>query len=196
MNGSRAPFDRLRANGQSAMAETATIARPYAEAVFGLADKTGTLAKWSQVLAAMALAAAQPEVRALIGDPKVREDQLYGLFASLAGVDIPAEAQNLVRVLIANDRLTLLPEIRELYEQARHEREGVVEADIRTAFPMANGQLESLVADLERRFKRKVQAKVMVDPELIGGVRIAVGDEVIDGSVRGKLADMASALKS
>jgi F-type H+-transporting ATPase subunit delta len=178
------------------MAETATIARPYAEAVFGLADKSGTLAKWSQLLGALAAAAADPQVRALIGDPKLSEDQLYGLFASIAGADIPAEAQNLVRVLIANDRLTLLPEIHALFEDLRHEREGVVEAEIRTAFPMANGQLESLVGDLERRFKRKVQPRVTVDPALIGGVRIAVGDEVIDGSVRGKLADMANALKS
>jgi F-type H+-transporting ATPase subunit delta len=178
------------------MAETATIARPYAEAVFGLADKSGTLAKWSQLLAALAAAAANPQVRSLIGDPKVREDQLYGLFAAVAGADIPAEAQNLVRVLIANDRLRLLPEIRALFEQARHEREGVVEAEIQTAFPMANGQLESLVADLERRFKKKIQPRVTVDKELIGGVRIVVGDEVIDGSVRGKLADMANALKS
>jgi F-type H+-transporting ATPase subunit delta len=178
------------------VAESTTIARPYAEAVFGLADKSGTLAKWSQLLAAMAAAAAHPEVRRLIGDPKFGDDPLYGLFASLSGKDIPAEAQNLVRVLIANDRLTLLPEIREQFEDLRHEREGVVEAEIQTAFPMANGQLESLVADLERRFKRKVQPHVTVDPALIGGVRIAVGDEVIDGSVRGKLADMSNALKS
>src|SRR4051794_7755935 len=93
---------------QRRMAETATIARPYAEAVFGLAGKSGTLAKWSQLLGALAAAAADPQVRALIGDPKLSEDQLYGLFASIAGADIPAEAQNLVRVLIANDRLTLL----------------------------------------------------------------------------------------
>ena len=178
------------------MAETATIARPYAEAVFGLADKTGTLAKWSPLLAAMASAAAHPEVRRVIGDPKVSEEQLYGLFVSLAGAEIPAEAQNLVRVLIANDRLTLLPEIRMLFDELKNEREGVVEAEIRTAFPRANGQLESLVSDLERRFKRKVRPHVTVDQELIGGVRIAVGDEVIDGSVRGKLADMSSALKS
>jgi F-type H+-transporting ATPase subunit delta len=178
------------------MAEAATIARPYAEAVFGLADKPGALAKWSAVLASMAAAAAHPDVRALIGDPKVDESQLYGLFVSFAGADVPAEAQNLVRVLIANDRLTLLPEIRELFERARREREGVLEAEIRTAFPMANGQLEALVGGLERRFKRRIDPRVVVDKDLIGGVRIAVGDEVIDGSVRGKLEDMANALKS
>ena len=178
------------------MAEAATLARPYAEAVFGLADKSGALSKWSELLGSMAQAAAHPDVHALIGDPKVSPEQLYGLFASLAGGDIPADAQNFVRLLIANDRLTLLPEIRSLYEDLKHEREGVVEADIRTAFPMQNGQLESLVADLERRFKRKVDPRVTVDKNLIGGVRIAVGDEVIDASVRGKLEDMASALKN
>jgi F-type H+-transporting ATPase subunit delta len=178
------------------MAETTTIARPYAEAIFGLADKSGALEKWSRALALMAAAAAHPDVRALIGDPKVSPEQLYGLFVSLAGGDLPVEAQNFVRVLIANDRLTLLPQMRELFERLKHEREGVVEAEIRTAFPMDKGQLQGLVADLERRFKRKIEPQVTVDKELIGGARIAVGDEVIDGSVRGKLEDMASALKS
>jgi F-type H+-transporting ATPase subunit delta len=178
------------------MAETTTVARPYAEAIFGLGDKSGTLEKWSRMLVLVAAAAAHPDVRALVGDPKVAPEQLYGLFVSLAGADLPVEAQNFVRLLIANDRLTLLPQIRELFERLKHEREGVVEAEIRTAFPMEKGQLQGLVADLERRFKRRIQPQVTVDRELIGGTRIAVGDEVIDGSVRGKLEDMAIALKS
>jgi F-type H+-transporting ATPase subunit delta len=178
------------------MAEATTIARPYAEAAFAISEKTGGLEKWSGLLATMAAAAAHPEVRKLIGDPKFGPDALYGLFASVAGADMPVEAQNLVRVLIANGRLTLLPEIRVLFEELKHEREGVVEAEIRTAFPMEDAQMKSLVADLERRFKRRIDPRVSVDKELIGGARIAVGDEVIDGSVRGKLADMATALKN
>jgi len=178
------------------MAETVTLARPYAEAAFAIAEKAGGFSKWSGLLAAMAGAADNRDVRALIGDPNVDANQLYGLFVALARAELPAEAQNFVRLLIANDRLALLPEIAALFEELKHEHEGVLQADITSAYPMQNGQLESLVADLERRFKRKIEASVSVDKELIGGVRIAVGDEVIDGSVRGRLQDMAAALKS
>ena len=99
-----------------------------------------------------------------------------------------------MRVLIANDRLALLPEIRAMFEVLKNEREGVVDADIASAFPLDDAQLAGLVADLEKRFKRKINPHVSVDPELIGGVRVAVGDEVIDGSVRGKLAALAAGL--
>ncbi len=177
------------------MAEIATLARPYAEAVFGLADKAGALPAWSKTLARMAQVAAHPEVRACIGNPNLSADRLYGLFVSLCGDALPLEVQNFVRVLIANDRLALLPEIEVLYEELKNEREGVVEAQIQTAFPLDDAHLAGLIADLERRFKRKVQPQVTLDKELIGGVRIVIGDEVIDGSVRGKLEGMAAALK-
>ena len=178
------------------MAETATIARPYAEAVFGLADKAGALARWSQALSVMAQVAAHPEVQACIGNPNLGAEQLYGIFMSLCKTDLPAEAQNFVRVLIANDRLALLPEIHAQFAELKNGREGTVEAEIRTAFPLDDAQLKGLVADLEKRFKRKVQPRVAVDKELIGGVHITAGDEVIDGSVRGRLEEMAAALKS
>jgi F-type H+-transporting ATPase subunit delta len=97
-------------------------------------------------------------------------------------------------VLIENGRLATLPEIRELYEELKNAREGVVEALITSAYPLDSGQLSTLVAELEQRFKRKVRPQVNVDAALIGGVRMQVGDEVIDGSVRGKLAAMAVAL--
>jgi len=175
------------------MAENATIARPYAEAIFALADTGGALGGWSQTLAVMAAVAANPELRAATGDPNLSADQIYGLFAGACG-DLATEAQNLVRVLIENGRLATLPEIRELYEELKNAREGVVEALITSAYPLDSGQLSTLVAELEQRFKRKVRPQVNVDAALIGGVRMQVGDEVIDGSVRGKLAVMAVAL--
>lgn len=176
------------------MAEAATIARPYAEALFELADSGGALGRWSQLLAALALVVEQPEVRAAIGDPKLRPEQLYALIAGTCGVELPLEAQNLLRVLIANDRLAVLPEIRARFEALKNEREGVVEAEITSAFPLADGDLAALVTDLERRFGCRIDARLRVDPELIGGVRVRVADEVIDGSVRAKLAAMAAAL--
>lgn len=178
------------------MAEAVTIARPYAEAVFLRADASGTLAQWSAMLSRAAAIAADPDMIQTMGNPAVSADQLYGLFASLVGESMFDESQNLVRVLIENGRLGLLPEISEVYEQLKNEREGVVEAQIGTAFPLESEALAALVADLNRRFKRRIQPVVTVEPDLIGGVRVQVGDEVIDGSVRGKLASMALALKS
>ena len=178
------------------MAETITIARPYAEAVFQLADKAGELAKWSDTLASMAGIAANPDMLEAMGNPRLTADQLYGIFASLAGEAMFVQSQNLVRVLIENRRLSLVPEIRDLFDDLKNEREGVVEAQITSAFPLEGAALAQLVADLEKRFKRRIQPVVSVDPELIGGACVQVGDEVIDGSVRGKLASMVVALKS
>lgn len=175
------------------MAENVTIARPYAEAIFALADADGALGRWSQTLAVMAAVAANPELRAASGNPNLSADQVYGLFAGACG-DLASEAQNLVRILIENGRLATLPEILEVYEELKNAREGVVEALITSAYPLDSGQLSALVADLGRRFKRKIKPQVIVDATLIGGVRMQVGDEVIDGSVRGKLAAMAVAL--
>ncbi len=176
------------------MAEIATIARPYAEAVFKLAESEGGFDAWSTLLDRLDAAVAQEAVRACAGDPNVRAAQLTELLVSVMGEGVSAQAKNFIQLLVTNHRLAAVPEIHELYEALRREREGVVEAEIATAYPLDDAQLKALVSDLERRFKRKVQPNVSVDRELIGGVRIAVGDEVIDGSVRGKLATMATAL--
>jgi F-type H+-transporting ATPase subunit delta len=133
-------------------------------------------------------------MRRLIADPKVSDAQRKQIFLELCGEDLAAEAGNFVSLLLANDRLALLPEIRELFEQRKHEREGVVEAQISSAFPLDDNQLRDLVTDLQRRFARRVQPHVTLDRDLIGGVKILVGDTVIDGSVRGKLAGMSTAL--
>jgi len=178
------------------MAENTTIARPYAEAIFGLADAAGTLGKWSQTLARVAEIASHPDMLEAMGNPRITAEQLYGLFAALSGDALFAESQNLIRVLIENRRLSLLPEIRDLFEDLKNQREGVVDAHIHSAFALEGEPLAALVADLQKRFGRKIQPMVRIDPELIGGVCVQVGDEVIDGSVRGKLTAMVAALKS
>ncbi len=177
------------------MAESTTIARPYAEAIFGIADAAGTLAKWSQTLAQAAEIARNPDMLQAMGNPGLSTEQIYGLFAAAAGNALFAESQNLIRVLIENRRLALLPEIHEQYEQLKNEREGVIDAHITSAYPLEGETLAALVADLQKRFGRKIQPNVSVDPELIGGARVQVGDQVIDGSVRGKLTQMVTALK-
>jgi F-type H+-transporting ATPase subunit delta len=176
------------------MAEIATLARPYAEAVFKLADEEGRLGDWSGWLRTMAEVAGNADMQGCIGSPQVSAGQLYELFLAGCKAELPAEAKNFAQVLVRNRRLELLPEIRAQYETLKLEREGVVDAEIESAYPLDDAQVAALVADLERKFKRKVSPRVNVDRELIGGVRITVGDEVIDGSVRSKLAAMATAI--
>jgi len=175
------------------MAEITTIARPYAEAVFALAEKAGSLADWSEALARLAAVAEAPGVEPLLGNPKVTGAQLVDLFASVAGTQL-AEAKHLLQAMVENKRLAVLPAVRDQFEALKAEREGAVDAQIVSAFPLEGAELAALVADLERRFKRKVRPQVSVDKELIGGARIAVGDQVIDGTVRGKLQALASGL--
>ena len=174
------------------MAETVTIARPYAEAVFALADKGGSLAQWSDTLGQLALVAQAPEMSQLFGNPKVTSTQFVDLFSS-AGT-MPAEGKALLQMLTENKRLEALPAIRDLFEQLKAAREGAIDATIESAFPLEGAELDTLVADLERRFKRKIRPQVSIDKELIGGARISVGDQVIDGTVRGKLDSMNAGL--
>ena len=174
------------------MAETVTIARPYAEALFAMADKAGTLAQWSETLARLAAFAQAPEMSRLLGNPKVTSAQFVDLFS--AGGEMPPEVQGFLRMLVENRRLEALPSVRDLFEALKAKREGAVDAVIETAFPFQSGELESLVADLERRFKRKVRPQVSIDKKLIGGAKVSVGDQVIDGTVRGKLDAMNAGL--
>ena len=177
------------------MAENVTLARPYADAAFGLAQGTGALASWLKALDRLAAIVSDPDMQACITDPKLPAAQLAGLILEVAG-EMTAEQRNFVRVLVDNERLQVLPEIRDLFVVLKNEREGVLEARIASAFPLDDASLASLKADLEARFKARIDATVTLDPELIGGVRIAIGDEVIDASVRGKLASMAATLKN
>jgi len=178
------------------MAEPSTIARPYAEAVFKLADAQGKLADWSGVLANIAAVAADERIRAAVGDPNLSAAKIAGLFISVLSGKLSGDAENLVRVLAENGRLDVLAEIRTQYEALRNEREGVVEAEIYTAFDLEGAQLADLVARLEKNTGRKVRASVHVDKNLIAGVKVVLGDKVIDGSARAQLGALENALKA
>lgn len=178
------------------MAENVTLARPYAEAVFDLARDSGQLAAWAEALERVAAVAADPGVKACLSNPAVRKEQAVQLLAEGSGMKLTAEQENMLRVLVDNDRAQLLPEIHEMFVQLKNAHEGVKDALVSSAFPIDEAALASLTADLEAHFKSKLRVSVQLDPELIGGVRVAVGDEVIDASVRGKLAAMAAALQN
>ena len=178
------------------MAEPSTIARPYAEAVFRLADAQGKLAEWSGALANLSSVASDERIRAAIGDPNLPAAKVAGLFISILSGKLSGDAENLVRVLAENGRLDVLAEVRAQYEALKNEREGVVEADVYTAFDMDEAQLADLVARLEKKTGRRVKARVNLDKDLIAGVKVVLGDKVIDGSARAQLGALESALKA
>ncbi len=178
------------------MAEPSTIARPYAEAAFRLADAQGRLAEWSDLLANLATIASDERARGAIADPNLSTAKIAGMFLSILGSGLPAHAENFVRVLADNGRLDVLPEIRSQYEALKNDREGVVEAEVHTAFEIDAAQLADLVARLERKTGRKVRARVHLDRELIAGVKVVLGDKVIDGSARAQLGALETALKA
>lgn len=178
------------------MAENVTVARPYAEAAFQLARDGNALTSWAEALLRMAAVARDPDMSACIDNPRLLTKDLAEFFLGVVGDKLPLEQQNFARILVDNERLGVLPEICELFVELKNAFEGTKEAVIASAFPLDASGLSILVADLERRFQCKIQASVSIDPELIGGVRIAVGDQVIDASVRGKLAAMSAALQN
>lgn len=178
------------------MAEARTIARPYAEAVFRLARSNGKLQAWSAMLQLATAMAVDESMRAIIGNPKVPAKRLGELLLEVGSDKFDEEGRNFILLLAENGRIEILPEVSELFDQLKTQYEGVLEAKIISAFPVSDEQLKKLVADLESRFKRKIEATVSIDPELIGGVKVEIGDEVLDASVRGKLEAMAIALKS
>jgi len=178
------------------MAEPTTVARPYAEAAFRLADEGGALGKWSEMLAALAQVAQDARVRAAIADPNLSDAKAAGLFISILAGRLSGDAENFVRVLAENGRLDLLPEIRSQFEALKNEREGVLEAEVHSAFELTDAQVADLVQRLEKKTGRKVRAKIEVQKDLIAGVRIVLGDKVIDGSARAQLGALETALKA
>ena len=176
------------------MAEAITIARPYAEAAFKLARDRGRLAEWADMLQLLATVARDARVLACIGDPNVSAAQLEQLLLAIGGDRLDADARNFVKIVTQSDRAALLPQMRELFDQLKTEHEGTLEARIVSAFPVSDEQLQRLTARLEAKYGRRIKTAVEVDQSLIGGVRLEVGDQVLDASVRGRLQGMAQAL--
>lgn len=178
------------------MAELTTIARPYAEAAFALARERNALPAWSGMLKLASTVVADPRVAGALDNPKFDAGAKESLLLSICGDRLDAEGRNFVRVLVEADRVALMPVISQLFETLKDEADGVAKATIETAFPLAGNDLAELTAALERRFGKKVEAAVVVRPELIGGARITVGDNVIDATVAEQLRAMAVGLRA
>ena len=173
------------------MSQALTLARPYARAAFSAARDEGRVAAWSQALAFAARVAADPQARALLKHPQLGAGQASMLLVMDAG---DASFGRFVEMLADNRRLELLPEIAGLFEQLRAEDQRVVKARVRSAAPLADADLAAIRDGLRRRFGRDVELETELDESLIGGAVIDAGDVVIDGSIRGKLERLQSAL--
>jgi F-type H+-transporting ATPase subunit delta len=176
------------------MAELATVARPYAEALFRAALERNLLGPVSEGLAIVAVGERDPQMRSALSNPKVSAQQKKDLFAAVAGERMQPELKNLLDVLVDNHREVLVGEVAEQFDELKREHEKVIRAHITSAMPLDDAQRRDIVAALEKRYGRKVEAELDVDPHLLGGARVQVGDQVINASVRDALAQMAAAL--
>ena len=175
------------------MAELATIARPYAEALFQVA-KDADLDAVAAQLGALAQVAPQSDLRSFAEHPKVTPGQVFDLINGVVGSPLSETVRNFLRVVLENGRLSALPEIAQQFMVLKNERAGVLDANIESAFPIGPAALAELKTLLERRFGRKLNPSVALTPGLIGGIRVVVGDEVLDTSVRARLEQMKVAL--
>jgi len=176
------------------MAELATISRPYAEALFQSA-KPAELANCLEQLNELAQLAALPEIAALSNNPKVSADDLSKLLSGMVKTKLDGKVSSFLNLVNQNHRLAALPEIAHQFEAMKNMSEGAAEVNITSAFPLEGPALSDLLSSLKKRFGGKeLRPSIQVDPELIGGVRIQVGDEVLDSSVKAQLAQMQTSL--
>jgi F-type H+-transporting ATPase subunit delta len=175
------------------MSQPLTLARPYARAAFELASGAGALGDWAKKLAFAAQAANDPQMRALIGNPRLGPAELASLFLP-EGEAADSPFTGFVKLLAENHRLEALPEIAALFEQQKREAEKVLQVRLRTAAPIDASETAKIRDALKRRFGRDIELEQTVDPSVLGGAVIDAGDVVIDGSVRGRLHQLEAAL--
>lgn len=178
------------------MAESITLARPYANAAFQAAVAEDGLAQWSQMLRTLAAVSVNDKVSALLKHPSLTASQQSQALLDVLGDELTDKGANLIRLLADNRRLALLPQISELFEVLKANRERSVDVELATAYPLSDEVVAQLGQALQKRLDRQVKVRSHVDKHLIGGVVIRAGDTVIDNSVRGKLNKLAESLSS
>lgn len=176
------------------MAEISTIARPYAVAAFKLAKEKKALAKWSDMLSLASAVSSDSQLSQVIQDPKVDSGVLQDAFLKVCGKKLDKYGQNLIKTLVEYGRLSILPAISSAFEELKAEDEGSIDAQIVAAVKPAAAVTKEIVEKLEAKFGKKVTAEVVVDPDIISGMKIIVGDSVIDASVKGQLQNLAYSL--
>jgi F-type H+-transporting ATPase subunit delta len=176
------------------MSEAITVARPYAQAAFDEAQKLNALKAWSEMLLSLAELVNNPEVHALVTNPRVSKKQVESLMEALLGKEASKQQQNFVRILADNQRLLVVPEIAALFESLKAEAEKIVNVVVDSAFELSAAQKDKIVSSLKERLGREIKLECQINKDLLGGVVIRAGDKVIDGSARTRLGEMANAL--
>jgi F-type H+-transporting ATPase subunit delta len=176
------------------MSELVTMARPYATAVFKRAKESDSAAKWSKELAFLKAMLNDELIFRVIHDPKVKKTDLFELLIGICDEQFDDEGRNFLRLLIENNRLSLVPAIAELFEIYKSQDEGTIDVDISTAYTFSKEDKHRFDEALRKAFGKKVNMHIHVDKSLIGGVLVRAGDQVIDGSVRGQLQQLAQRL--
>jgi len=176
------------------MQEKLTIARPYAQAAFGFAATAGDVPAWSSALRKLAEIVEHPDVRPLINHPRVSNAQLEEILTALLGKLLDAKRTNFIHALLESERLELAPEIAELFERQKAAAEGVVDVLVETAYEMDAAEQKRIADAVHARVGKACEVTATVNPDLIGGAVIRVGDSVIDISLRGRLRALTQRL--
>lgn len=176
------------------MADSASIARPYAKAVFDLAKESGDYESWSAALSQLSMIAQDEEFVQLVNDPRVTNQQQVDLLSDLAKDSLPANGDNFLQLLVQNDRLTALGDIASQYADLVAKEQSLISAEVVTAMPLSDEQQAQLKSALETRLNSKVEINQVVDQSLLGGAIIKAGDLVIDGSAKGRIEKLTTAL--
>ncbi len=176
------------------MAELATIARPYAEALFkACASDLSSAAVWVDEFGEVA---SDPQLLQFSENPKVSSEQVFDVIASVVKSTLTEAARNFLRTVIENGRLAALPEIASQFRALKNAQSGSSDAVVHSAFPIDAVALTDVAELLEKRFGRTLNLSVTIEPALIGGIRVVVGDEVLDTSVKARLEQMKVALSA
>jgi|TARA_B110000305_G_C19262800_1_gene550396 F-type H+-transporting ATPase subunit delta len=178
------------------MAEISTIARPYSVGLFSLAKETKKLGDWSEMLNLMSVVIKNKEISSIINDPKHLDIDKENLLLSIFDKKITKEGSNFIRLLIENKRLNVLPVISEMFHELKDADEGTIEAELIFAIDPPKKEIEALIKSLEKKFNKKIEAKILVDEKIIGGAKILVGDTFIDASIKGQLENLAYNLRA
>ncbi len=178
------------------MAELSTLARPYAKAAFEFAVGAGELSSWSDQLSVAAAVSQVEKIDKILSSPGLTSEQQAKQFIDVCGDELTDGVKNFVNVLAENKRIPLLPEIVELFEQFKSNREKSVDVNVTTVFELDDDVQQKLNASLNRKLDREVNLQTTIDKSLLGGVIIHAADIVIDGSVRGRLAKLAESMQS
>lgn len=176
------------------MAEKRTVARPYAQAVFALAQEQGELQSWSAMITLLGSAAGDPQLASMLENPEQEPTKLVDLLKAICGDAMPASGDNMLMLLAENERLALLPEIAELFEEERAEVEKSLHARVVSATTMSDAQQQKIIDALAKRLGKEVTLSQEIDESLIGGAIIYAGDMVIDGSITNRLEKLTNSL--